>query len=69
MAHRFKLNKGEWKPGQSREIKIRRGGKVNTDNSGPAGWKLSSAARHYRALADMAAARGVVGGKRKTAKP
>ena len=34
-------------------------------NNGPSGRKMRPAARHYRALADMAARYGVVDGKRK----
>lgn len=59
------MHKGDWKPGESKERWRKRGGTGKQGNSGPAGRKLRPAARHYRALADMAASYGVVNGKRK----
>lgn len=59
------MHKGEWKPGESKVILRKRGGGVNSGNSGPAGRKMRPAARHYSALAAMAASHGVVNGKRK----
>jgi hypothetical protein len=60
------MHKGPWKEGESKIILRKRGGGVNSGNSGPAGRKMKPAARHYRALAEMAARYGVVNGKRKT---
>lgn len=59
-------HKGPWKPGESKVILRKRGGGVNSGNSGPAGRKMRAAGKHYRALADMAAAHGVVNGRKKS---
>lgn len=59
------MKKGGFKPGETREIKRKRGGVGKQGNSGPAGG-TKPAKRHYRALADMAARAGVVNGVRKS---
>lgn len=61
------MHKGPWKEGADKEIWRKRGSVKggNGGNSGPAGRKMKPAAKHYRALAAMAAAHGVVNGVRK----
>lgn len=59
------MHKGPWKTGESHEIKRKRGGVGKISNSGPANG-TKPAKKHYRALAAMAAAHGVVNGKRKS---
>lgn len=55
-----------WKPGDKpREMWVRRGGTGKSNNSGSAGRKNKPAAMRYRALADMALARGVTNGKKR----
>lgn len=59
------MHKGPWKEGESKIIQRKRGGAVRSGNNGPTGRKMKAAPRHYRALADMASAHGVVNGVRK----